>query len=309
MSFYAPTPITNESMLFLCRYCGEIGHYVTSCALRKKGLPPVREWDAPRVAPQQSPSSPQLVRRSTRQPKSAAKYVPSIGGGGGAEGSEKHSAMENVPPTQFSPATVVAELGDPSDDFDPFRLCGPFARVLGRKRGAVRLSGVGYKGGTSCGSFRFLWRHRVGHARTVAELMLRLRILVAAIKWDDMEPPEPELQEKEPVYTITQHRKSGFRWWYVAFDVAVVAHLIPASQRVGKCSLSCSRDARYSVRVEGLLDDGTSGIQEEWMLESDIEQLYAVASYRNIVDQQEARQVAHRREMVEQGQRRQLECV
>lgn len=246
------------------------------------------------------------VRRSTRQSKTAAKYVPSIGGSGGTEGGngEKSTILSHIPPSTFSPKPVLAALisngsGNGqlrSGRYNPLQLSGPLARTLGRKRGALRVAGIAYKGGYSCG-FRFLWRYRVANAKSVSELMIRFRVLAASIRESEMEPPSPSRQEKEPLYTITNHRSSGFRWWYVPLCHCVISQ--PDHPRL----------LRYFLRVEGLLDDGTSGVQEDWFQEHEIDQLYAIKAYRAIVDRKEAFEESRRREKEEQLKQQQIACV
>lgn len=80
-----------------CGYCGQPGHYVTSCVYRKEGRPPPELGTPPPLPVTQSresrtPKSPggSSVRRSARQPKVADKFVPS---GGPTTDSERHAGI------------------------------------------------------------------------------------------------------------------------------------------------------------------------------------------------------------------------
>lgn len=117
-----------------------------------------------------------------------------------------------VPARTFSVNADVIALS--RGVFDALELPPRVARALGRKRGAARVPGIVYKASGTSAAYQYLWRHRVSRARTTAALMSRLRVLDAAVRWDDMEPPSEEQLARDPVHQITMHRQTPDRWFY-----------------------------------------------------------------------------------------------
>jgi len=141
-----------------------------------------------------------------------------------------------VPARIFSIKAVLSALT--RGVFDALALPPRLASALGRKRGVARVPGIVYKSSGTSAAYQFMWRHRVARARTTAALMTRLRVLDAAIRWEDMVPPSVEDQAKEPMSQIIMHRETPDRWFYlvsVSFThtILLLAHSYPSQHCTG----------------------------------------------------------------------------
>lgn len=232
---------TGKSSRARCGICGVFGHYAPTCPLNPGGM------KTPKTQPSASESS--YLRRSKREPKTKVVYNIEAFGESTIVSTEDKMVMEYIPCGKFISKRALRTLGN---SFNAQSQPSPLIRTLGRKAGAMKIPGVIYK--TSGGhTMRMAWRWKTAQAKTVAELMLRLRELDVALLWDQCKTPSTK-QLQDTNYEILAHKVSGWR-------------------------------TEYHVQSSGYQEDGTEGSVRKWIRESELTDLFwLVKDYKNRID-------------------------
>lgn len=148
------------------------------------------------------------------------------GSKGGANGNNQRVCkdLDDEPYSDWLPDTRVKQLnaGAAYSQYGIFLPTPATTRTLGRKAGLGRVPNFVHRSGSLVvPTLRGAWRSAVSKSATLEELMLKLRVFDAALRWDVI---KGSVRSYDQTYSIKSHRTTG---WRVSYELVSNLQQLP----------------------------------------------------------------------------------